>query len=124
MTLAVVLGLAIGCALQDKPITLVPNDQYTYESKFDPRELTEWNIISAKQYLEDGYWHTLSVFENPDMDSPITKVIAIFFAADEWTLVSYGYTDGDVDYIYVLDIRRNHYKLWRETPHEYEGESV
>lgn len=120
IVLVIVLSLVIGCALHS-PISI---PSYTYEGKFDPEVFMEWEVITGEQYMDDGILYTMFIYANPDLNSPIIEIVAVFIASDGWTLVSYGYTYEGFDHVFVLNIDKGHYKLFDKFPHEYKGESV
>lgn len=115
----VVLFLALSvfsCASLD--IKAVSDYQYTYEGVYDPVVFMEWKILDSEQYIDGNFNYVQLILDNPDKDSSINTIIAVFIITGDQdsTLVAYGYSEYGTDYVYVLDVGVNHYKLWMERP--------
>jgi len=110
--LVIILTLIAGCTLH--------YTEYTTEAKFAPN-FEGWNATDTEFYYIDMVLHIRLRLQNPDLDSPIKEVIGIYTMNPDWTLISYGYVDGDIGYIYISE--NEHYTLWKELP-AYKGDLI
>jgi hypothetical protein len=94
---------------------------YTYEGDFNPEEFMNWQVIASQRYFESGYFFTQLMLRNPNELSPVKTMLAIFMYTEQWTLISYAYTDTEHDYVYILDLETNSYKLFNKQPSQIKG---
>ena len=115
LTVLFVLTL-FGCASHD--IKAVSDYQYTYESEISPAVFMEWEIVESEYYTDGENKFAQYIMANPDTLSPIRIVVTVVIVRKDasYQLISYGYNKNGVDYVYVLDIDTNRYRLWMSRP--------
>lgn len=110
-----IIGLSTSCATVVKDKTY---SNYTYDGDYNPAVFMEWDIIATEYYTDGGYNFVQHVLSNPDINSSVITIVAICVYDNEGgvSLIAYGYNKNGVDYVYVLDVDKNHYGLWLSRP--------
>lgn len=119
-----IIGVLIGCATSAKNAQVETYSDFTYEGDYNPDVFMEWDIGTinneplVQYWTKDGVNYIQAILDNPDVNSAvrIMVVVVVTDVQGGWSLISYGYNKNGIDYVYVLDIEENHYRLWRSRP--------
>ena len=117
LSILIVIGLLTGCVTTKSTIAPKPDATYTYEGDVDPEVFMNWNRSDVEFFTDGENNYAQFKLPNPDHDSPISQVVAVVVVENNnMTLIAYGYNKNGIDYVYALDLEKNHYFLLMSRP--------
>lgn len=125
LTVVLILLLLFGCATIATNKTTVTEPKksewvvsgesnYTYDGNYDPAMFATWEEI--KRYrCPKGHTHVL--FSNPVSPNAIQYVEMVFIETNtRRLLIGYAYSCDGVQYMFVLNLKNNHYTQIKPIP--------